>query len=122
MPLTSAAVSIDVSGGVIQQARVVMGYVAPTPWISWEASQAMLIVDDRRMSNLAVCLEAAPHFQLKRNSAEDIIAAQISVIRAEWTGVCEEAGLSEVEQNLFSQRMFLNPFIFEGAPERLRSL
>ena len=87
-----------------------------------EASQAMLIVDNKRLSNLETCLDAAPHFQLNRKSAEDTIAKQIETIRTEWRFVCEEASLSEVEQNLLSQRMFLNSFIFEGAPERLRKL
>jgi len=87
-----------------------------------EASQAMLIVDDKRMSNLATCLEAAPHFQLDQKAAEDIIARQINAIRDEWNDMCDEATLNEVERNLFSQRFFLNPFIFEGAPERLRKL
>lgn len=87
-----------------------------------EASQAMLIVDDKRMSNLATCLEAAPHFQLNRKSAETMIAAQIETIRTDWGNVCDAARLSEVERNLFSQRIFLNPFIFESAPERLQNL
>jgi serine/threonine-protein kinase HipA len=84
------------------------------------ASQAMLIVDDKRMSNLVTCLEAARHFQLDEKAAQQIIAGQIASIRAGWDDVCEEASLSEVERNLFGQRIFLNPFIFEGAPERLQ--
>lgn len=85
-----------------------------------EATQAMLILDNKRMSNLATCLEAASHFQLDQKRAEDIIARQIGVIRAEWDEVCEEASLTEVERNLYGQRIFLNPFIFEGAPRRLQ--
>jgi serine/threonine-protein kinase HipA len=87
-----------------------------------EASQAMLIVDDKRMSNLVSCLEAAPHFQLDHKAAEDIIVRQIIAIRDEWNDMCDEAALNEVERNLFGQRIFFNPFIFEGAPERLRRL
>lgn len=33
--------------------------------------------------------------------------------------ICEEAELTEVERNLFGQRIFLNDFIFEDAPESL---
>jgi serine/threonine-protein kinase HipA len=87
-----------------------------------EASQAMLIVDEKRMSNLATCLEAAQHFQLDQKAAEDIIARQMDALRAGWDEVCEEASLNEVERNLLDQRIFLNPFIFEGAPERFRKL
>ena len=84
-----------------------------------EASQAMLIVGDNRMSTLAACLEAAPHFQLGEKTAKDIIARQISTIRDGWDDVCDEAALSEVERNLFGQRIFLNDYIFEGTAEGL---
>lgn len=85
-----------------------------------EASQAMLIVSDKRMSNLATCLEAAPHFQLDKKAAEDIIARQIDAIRANWGAACKDASLITVERNLFEQRIFFNPYIFEGAPKHLQ--
>ena len=84
------------------------------------ASQAMLIVGDNRTSTLAACLEAAPHFQLGDKAAKDIITQQIGTIRAQWDDISEQAALTEVERNLFGQRIFLNDFIFEGAPEGLR--
>ena len=84
-----------------------------------EASQAMLIVDDKRISNLATCLEAAPNFQLDQKAAEDLIIAKIEAIQAGWRDVCEESDLSEVERNMLERRVFFNHFIFEGAPERL---
>jgi xanthine dehydrogenase YagS FAD-binding subunit len=40
-PLAVAAVALRTSGANIQEARVVMGYVAPTPWLSPEAAQAL---------------------------------------------------------------------------------
>ena len=84
------------------------------------ASQAMLIVGDNRMSTLAACLEAAPNFQLGEKAAKNIIARQIGTLREGWDDLCEEAALTEVERRLFSQRIFLNDFIFEGAPEGLQ--
>ena len=84
------------------------------------ASQAMLIVGENRTSTLATCLEAAPNFLLGQNAAKDIIARQVAAIRHGWDHVCKEAALTEVERNLFAQRMFLNDFIFEGAAESLR--
>ena len=81
------------------------------------ASQAMLIVRDNRTSTLAACLEAAPNFQLSRKAAKDIVARQIGAIRDGWDDICKEARLTEIERNLFGQRMFLNDFIFEGAAE-----
>ena len=84
------------------------------------ASQAMLIVGDNRMSTLATCLEAAPNFQLSEKAAKDLIARQIGTIRDGWDDICEEAALTEVERNLFGQRLFLNDFIFEGPAKGLR--
>ena len=86
------------------------------------ASQAMLIVGDNRASTLATCLAAAPNFQLSEKAATDVIARQISVIRDGWDDICEEAALTDVERNLFGQRIFLNDFVFEGAAESLRCL
>lgn len=85
-----------------------------------EASQAMVIVGDKRMSTLANCLEAAPHFQLDPRAAEEIIGAQIRTIRECWDDVCEAAELGEVDKNMFGDRMFLNPFVLEDAPESLK--
>lgn len=82
-----------------------------------EASQAMLIAGNNRMSTLENCLAAAPNFLLDDNRAKDIIAAQIDVIRDNWDAVCDEASMNDVERTLFRQRMFLNPFAFEGVPE-----
>ncbi len=84
------------------------------------ASQAMLIVGDDRASSLATCLEAAPQFQLDQKAAKNIVARQIASIRDGWDDICEEAGLSDVERNLFRQRLFLNDSIFEGAPAGLQ--
>jgi len=40
-PLAVSAVALKMSGSTVQLARVVVGYVAPTPWISDEAGQAI---------------------------------------------------------------------------------
>jgi len=80
-----------------------------------EASQAMLITGDSRMSTLANCLAAAPNFLLEQNAAREIIGGQIEMLRANLYEVCDEAGLAEIDRNILVQRVFLNPFIFEGA-------
>ncbi len=87
-----------------------------------EASQAMLIVGEDRRSRLATCLDAAPAFMLDAATAEKMIAQQIRSLRAAWDEVMEEAAMSEVERRLLQQRIFLNPFIFEGAPPKLQAL
>jgi xanthine dehydrogenase YagS FAD-binding subunit len=40
-PLAVAAVALKMNGSAVQSARVVMGYVAPVPWPSPEAEQAL---------------------------------------------------------------------------------
>ncbi len=40
-PLASAAASLKVEGGIVRQASIVMGQVAPQPWISDEAAHAI---------------------------------------------------------------------------------
>jgi serine/threonine-protein kinase HipA len=84
-----------------------------------EASQAMLIIDEKRESRIAVCLEAAPAFQLTRAEAVAIAKNQIRTVCAQWTRVCDEAGLTAVDRRLFWRRQFLNPYAFEGAPAEL---
>jgi xanthine dehydrogenase YagS FAD-binding subunit len=41
-PLAVAAVSLKMNGAVAETARVVMGHVAPVPWRSFEAEQALV--------------------------------------------------------------------------------
>ena len=83
------------------------------------ASQAMLILKDSRASTLSTCLEAAPNFLLSESGAKDIIDRQIGTIRDAWDEICEEAALTEVERNLFGQRIFLNDYVFEDTANGL---
>jgi serine/threonine-protein kinase HipA len=78
-----------------------------------EASQAMLISDDNRMSRISACLEAAHHFLLSEKKAVAVMKHQISAIGENWSTVCEEADLTETDRTLLWGRQFLNPFAFE---------
>jgi len=75
-----------------------------------EASQAMLISGDNRMSRISACLEAARHFLLSEKEAVAIVEHQISAIVENWSAVCEEANLSETDRTLLWGRQFLNSF------------
>jgi Uncharacterized protein related to capsule biosynthesis enzymes len=79
-----------------------------------EATQAMLISGNNRLSTMKSCLNAAHHFLLSESEAKVIIDKQVDAIESNWTAVCDEAGLSEVDRQLFWKRQFLNPFGFEG--------
>ena len=90
-----------------------------------EASQAMLITGDNRMSRISACLEAAHHFLLSEKEAAAIVEHQISAISKNWSMVCEEAGLSETDRSLLWGRQYLNPFAFddlEGVFANIRKL
>jgi xanthine dehydrogenase YagS FAD-binding subunit len=41
-PLASAAVSLETSAGIVRDARIVLGHVAPTPWVSSDAARALV--------------------------------------------------------------------------------
>jgi xanthine dehydrogenase YagS FAD-binding subunit len=41
-PLASAGVCLETSGGVVREARIVLGHVAPTPWVSHAAAEAIV--------------------------------------------------------------------------------
>jgi len=78
-----------------------------------EASQAMLISGDNRMSRISACLEAARHFLLSEKEAVAIVVHQISAIRDNWSVICEEASLSETDRTLLWGRQYLNSFAFD---------
>jgi xanthine dehydrogenase YagS FAD-binding subunit len=41
-PLASASVCLDLEGGLVRAARVVLGHVAPIPWVSHAAAEVLL--------------------------------------------------------------------------------
>ena len=85
-----------------------------------QASQAMLILGSDRSSTLGACLNAATKFQLGHQEALDLINHQITGVQEAWPSICIEAALSEVDQNHFWKRQFLNPFAFQNAPSGVR--
>lgn len=78
-----------------------------------EASQAMLISGNQRMSQLKNCLAACRYFLLSEQEAKGIIEHQVAIIEQHWNDVCAEAQLSEVDKKLFWRRQFLNAYAFE---------
>lgn len=79
-----------------------------------EATQAMLIKGENRMSTLAACIDAAPDFRLSEDDAAAIIDNQIAAIAGKWDWACELALLSETDRRLFAGRQFFNAYCIEG--------
>ena len=82
----------------------------------------MLISGENRLSNLAVCLSASAKFMLSEQDAIELITHCIRSVHKNWEAICDEASLSEVDRKFLWGRAFLNPFIFEGAPEAIMQL
>jgi len=90
-----------------------------------EASQAMLISGQNRLSRIASCLEAAYYFLLPDDEALAIVQAQLRCIGDNWDAVCAQAALSQTDRNFFWGRQFLNPYAFtalEGKAVALKTL
>ncbi|RLA44016.1 MAG: type II toxin-antitoxin system HipA family toxin, partial [Gammaproteobacteria bacterium] len=77
-----------------------------------EASQAMNICGENKLSQLGNCLATRGAFQLNEEQAVGIIEHQVRTIAEKYTEVCAAAKLSEVDRRLFWRRQFLNPFCF----------
>ena len=99
--------------------------ICPQARSGQEASQAMLISGNNRMSRISSCLEAAHHFLLSVPQAVVIVERQLQCIAENWPRVSEDAALSDADRNLFWGRQFLNPYAFtalEGSADALRAL
>lgn len=77
------------------------------------ASQAMLISGNNNLSQLRTCIQASSNFLLSPDQAKEIISQQIDTIKKNWSIVCDEAKLTQLERNFLWKRQFLNPYIFE---------
>ncbi len=91
-PLSMASVALEMDGDTVKSARVVLGHVAPTPWISPEAEQALIgksITPDTAMAaaNAAVA-NAKP---LSRNKYK-ITLTKAAVKRAVLNAAAGRAG------------------------------
>jgi serine/threonine-protein kinase HipA len=93
--------------------------ICPQGRAGQEATQAMLVTGDNRMSRIATCLAAAHHFLLSEREALVLIDEQLTCIGQNWARLCEEAALSKADRNL------LNPYAFtalEGDALALKAL
>jgi xanthine dehydrogenase YagS FAD-binding subunit len=81
-PLAVAAVSLMTQGRSITEARVVMGYVAPVPWISSEAQQALERQEFSEQVAKAAADAAVQNAKPLRHNAYKVQLARVAVRRA----------------------------------------
>jgi xanthine dehydrogenase YagS FAD-binding subunit len=81
-PLATATVALEMNGNTVSQARVVLGHVAPVPWISPEAAKELVgktISDETAKAAADAALAAAK--PLRQNNYK-ITLAKVAVKRA----------------------------------------
>jgi serine/threonine-protein kinase HipA len=96
--------------------------ICPQQRTGSEANQAMLIMGDRKASQISLCLKAASQFLLDVEVATKLVVGQVSAIKKYWKPVCDQAALSEVDRNFMWRRQFLNPFAFVDTPLAIAEL
>jgi xanthine dehydrogenase YagS FAD-binding subunit len=81
-PLAAAAAALRMEGGVVREAKVVLGHVAPTPWVSTPAAETLRgwMID----SNLAEAAGAAAVAEATplSNNAYKVQLAKVATRRA----------------------------------------
>ncbi len=91
-PLAAAAVSVDVRLGRVEHAQIVLGHVAPTPWLALHAAQSLRGKPISEESAAIAGLEAvAGAIALSQNEYK-IQLAQVAVKRALLKAVGHETG------------------------------
>ncbi len=91
-PLAAAAVSLDVSLGRVQQAQIVLGQVAPTPWVALHAAQSLQGQPINDETAAIAALEAVAGAVALSQNEYKIQLAQVAVKRALLKAVGLETG------------------------------
>ena len=85
-PLAAAAVAIEVAHGVVQQAKVVLGQVAPIPWIAPYAARALygkpLTESSAQQAGLEALSSATPLSQNEYKVQLAEVAVRRAILRA----------------------------------------
>lgn len=91
-PLASAAVDLDVKLGLVQAAQIVLGHVAPIPWVAQHAAQSLLGKPiNPRTAEIAAAESVAGAIALSHNEYK-IQLASVAVKRALLKAVGLETG------------------------------
>jgi xanthine dehydrogenase YagS FAD-binding subunit len=81
-PLTAAAATLEVTAGTVQGARIVMGQVAPIPWISDEAARAIIGQPITEETSAMAGMEAVAGAMPLSQNEYKVQLAQVAVQRA----------------------------------------
>jgi len=81
-PLATASVAFEMDGSTVRSARVVMGQVAPVPWLSPEAAQALMGKTVSRETATAAASAALAQAKPLSQNKYKITLAKVAVRRA----------------------------------------
>ncbi len=89
-PLAQACVTLETDGNTVKSARVVLGHVAPIPWISQEAAQALIGKSVTPETAMAAANAALAKAKALSHNKYKITLAKVAVKRA----ILQSAGQS----------------------------
>ncbi len=85
-PLAAAAATMDVTAGIVEDARIVMGQVAPIPWISADAARSIIgqpiTEQTAEIAGIEAVAGAMPLSQNKYKVQLAQVAVQRAILRA----------------------------------------
>jgi xanthine dehydrogenase YagS FAD-binding subunit len=81
-PYATAAVALTMNGSTVERARVVMGHVAPVPWVSMDAAQALLGKAVTQATADQAAQAAVANAKSLGHNTQKIQLAQVAVKRA----------------------------------------
>lgn len=91
-PLASAAAALRIDGGIVREARIVLGQVAPTPWFSEEAAAAIIGRPVNEQTADAAGLAAVASARPLSHNAYKVQLAKTAVKRAILRAAGQETG------------------------------
>ena len=91
-PLASAAASLEIEDGIVRAARIVLGHVAPTPWLSHEAAAAIVGQPVNEETAAAAGAAAVVSASPLSNNDYKVQLAQVAVKRAILRAAGQETG------------------------------
>lgn len=88
--------------------------ICPQARAGGEATQAMDIGREGKLSTLTNVLSSCDAFQLTHDGAKSIIEEMIEVIESQWQSICDAADLGQAERGRIWGSAVFNPFAFQN--------
>ncbi|MCM2280490.1 MAG: type II toxin-antitoxin system HipA family toxin [Bdellovibrionaceae bacterium] len=87
-----------------------------------ESNQAMFIFESDKASRLEICLQASNHFLLKRKEALSIAEYLMVTIAENFSKVCDEGEMTEVDRSFLRQTQIFADYAFDGLSDEARNI